>query len=49
MYVTQGARSHLLRDERQRFLESEWPRVRATIQRLGLDAEELLARTGDGD
>lgn len=43
MYVTRGARTQLLREERQRFLESEWPRVRATIQRLGLDAEELLA------
>jgi len=42
MYVTRGARTQLLREERQRFLETEWPRVRATIQRLGLDAEELL-------
>ena len=26
----------------QRFLSEEWPQIRATIQRLGLDAEELL-------
>ena len=42
MFVTSGARAHLLTGERQRFLEQEWPRVKATIERLGLDAEELL-------
>lgn len=42
MYVTDGARKRLLRDERQRFLESEWPRIAATIERLGLDLESLL-------
>ena len=47
MFVTIGARSQLLTDERQRFLEHEWPRVKATIERLGLDAEQLL-RGGDG-
>ena len=46
MFVTIGARSQLLTDERQRFLEHEWPRVKATIERLGLDAEQLL-RGGD--
>lgn len=44
MFVTPGARARLLTDERQRFLELEWPRVKATIERLGLDATELLAR-----
>jgi hypothetical protein len=29
-------------DERRRFLESDWPRLRATIARLGLDLEQLL-------
>jgi GntR family transcriptional regulator len=42
MFVNAGARSLLLRGERQRFLGEEWPRVRATIQRLGLKAEDLL-------
>jgi GntR family transcriptional regulator len=42
MFVNTGARSLLLRGERQRFLAEEWPRVYATIQRLGLKAEELL-------
>lgn len=44
MFVKDGARHLLLRGERQKFLDDEWPRVHATIQRLGLSAEELLAR-----
>jgi len=43
MFVTEGARKNLLKDERQRFLDKEWPRVAATIERLGLDVESLLA------
>ena len=42
MFVKAGARKRLLEGERQRFLADEWPRVQATIQRLGLDAAELL-------
>ena len=42
MYVKDGARQLLLKGERQRFLAEEWPRIQATIQRLGLDAQELL-------
>jgi GntR family transcriptional regulator len=42
MFVNAGARSLLLQGERHRFLAEEWPRVHATIQRLGLTAEELL-------
>src|SRR5512137_19816 len=42
MFVTPGARVQLLSDERRRFLEHEWPRVRSTIERLGLDAGDLL-------
>lgn len=42
MYVSDGARKALMKDERQRFLEAEWPKVFATIQRLGLSAEDLL-------
>lgn len=42
MYVTDGARKQLLKDERRRFLETEWPKVLATIERLGLDVGELL-------
>jgi GntR family transcriptional regulator len=42
MFVSNGARNALMKDERQRFLEEEWPKVYATIQRLGLSAAELL-------
>ena len=42
MFVTDGARDRLLKDERARFLEKEWPQVQATIKRLGLDAVSLL-------
>ena len=42
MFVNEGARVELLKAERQRFLEKEWPLVRATIERLGLDPAELL-------
>ena len=42
MFVRPGARDLLLAAERQKFLAEEWPRVSATIQRLGLTPEELL-------
>ena len=41
MFVSSGARKALMKDERQRFLEEEWPKVYATIQRLGLTTDEL--------
>jgi GntR family transcriptional regulator len=42
MYVRAGAAAALRTEERRRFLESDWPRLRATIARLGLDLEQLL-------
>src|SRR5829696_10260086 len=42
LFVTPGARERLLRAERKRFLQDEWPRIRARMQRLGLSPEELL-------
>ena len=42
MYVNTGARSMLLAGEREKFLAEQWPRIYATIQRLGLTASELL-------
>ena len=42
MFVKAGARESLLKGERQKFLSEHWPRVAATIQRLGLDPKELL-------
>ena len=43
MFVKEGARKVLMQGERQRFLHDEWPKIRATIERLGLTLEELLA------
>jgi GntR family transcriptional regulator len=42
MFVAAGASSALLKDERERFLEQEWPKIQAMIQRLGLDPAVLL-------
>jgi len=44
MFVTSGARDRLLQDERRKFLTEEWPRIEEKMQRLGLEAEELLDR-----
>jgi GntR family transcriptional regulator len=46
MFVNPGARDLLLQGERQKFLTDDWPRIRETIQRLGLKVEQLL--NGDG-
>ncbi len=46
MFVNAGARAMLLQAERQRFLTEEWPKIRATIRRLGLGARELLEGEG---
>ena len=42
MFVKAGAREALLQGERQRFLADQWPRIAATIQRLGLSPQQLL-------
>ena len=49
MFVKEGARKKLTRDERQRFIEEEWPVVVETINRLGIDAEDLLRAIGNGE
>jgi len=49
MFVNEGARVELLKAERQRFLEKEWPKVFATIERLGLDAADLLQQETNKD
>ncbi len=46
MFINDGARTQLLKDERQRFIEKEWPKVVETINRLGLDPEQLLEDAG---
>ena len=42
MFVNEGARIKLLKAERKKFLDIEWPHVVATIERLELDPADLL-------
>jgi GntR family transcriptional regulator len=49
MFVTEGSRDQLLKDERKRFLDKEWPLVLGTITRLGLDAGDLLRAIDESD
>jgi GntR family transcriptional regulator len=42
MYVTEGARTALLKSERDRFLTEEWPSLYARLSRLGLTVQELM-------
>ena len=42
MFVNIGAHDRLLRDERQKFLEEDWPKIRDKIERMGLTARDLL-------
>jgi GntR family transcriptional regulator len=54
MFVMEGARVELLKDERRRFLEDEWPLVLERISRLGLSIQDLVAageasESGKGD
>lgn len=41
MFVKAGARNRLLSGEREKFLSEEWPRIAATIERLGITTKEL--------
>lgn len=45
MFINSGARALLLKGERKRFLNEQWPAIQATIQRLGLTAQELVTAT----
>lgn len=49
MFVTEGSRDRLLKDERARFLNKEWPLVLATIERLGLSASDLMNKSSLAD
>ena len=42
MYVTEGARSALMKSERDRFLHEEWPPLAARLERMDIDIETLL-------
>ena len=43
MFINTGARDLLLQGERQKFLAEDLPKIRATIQRLGLEPAALLS------
>jgi GntR family transcriptional regulator len=46
LFVRAGARDRLLAGEREKFLRDDWPRIRETIERLGLAPKELLGGGG---
>ena len=48
MFINAGARDLLLKDERQKFLAEQWPRISATIQRLGITPKELMRAAATG-
>jgi len=45
MIVKIDSRKLLLRGEREKFLSEEWPRICATMERLGFSPKELLETT----
>ena len=44
MFVSVGASKALMKDERQRFLDEEWPEIVSRIRRLDIDPSELIDR-----
>jgi GntR family transcriptional regulator len=44
MFVAPGARARLRESERARFVDEEWPAIRARMNRLGIAPTELLDR-----
>ena len=44
LFVAPGARTRLKDSERSRFLNEEWPEIRQRMERLGIDAAELVDR-----
>jgi len=47
MFVLEGARTALLKDERRRFLQDEWPLVLERISQLGLSLDDLLGSSAN--
>lgn len=48
MFVTEGAPQKLLANERERFMQLEWPRTLERMEQLGIDPEQLLSRIKKG-
>ena len=44
MFVAPGARARLRDSERARFVDEEWPAIRARMNRLGIDPAALIDR-----
>ena len=42
MFVKEGARRNLMKNEREQFLKNEWPQIVQRIERLDLDVQELV-------
>ncbi len=49
MFVTSGARGHLLAHEREKFLKEDWPRIAAQIRALELDMSSLLSKDSQSE
>ena len=48
MFVREGARRSLMKNEREQFMKNEWPQILQRIERLGLDIQELIrGETGE--
>lgn len=48
MFVKEGARKSLMKNEREQFLKNEWPLMLQRIQRLGLDLMDLAREAEKG-
>jgi GntR family transcriptional regulator len=44
MFVNEGARKQLMKDERKHFVDLEWPAILDRINRLELDLDELIGQ-----
>lgn len=49
MFVKEGARKSLMKNEREQFLRNEWPQILQRIQRLGLELTELAREAEKGN
>ena len=45
MFVREGARRNLMKNEREQFLKNEWPLIMQRIERLDFDVQELIKST----
>ena len=44
MFLTENARTKLLKHEREKFLRDEWPRIHAQIKGLNLSVSDLIEK-----